>query len=238
MPRPGRDGRYHHGDLRAALIDTAVEIIGERGVRGFSLAEASRRLGVASSAPYAHFTDRDEFLAAVAVHAYDLFNKQFLPEINEFPEPADRLAALVRSYVRFAGAHRPLFEVIFVAGLDKVRHPEVKAAEKPFEDAYMDIVRTLSADDRAPGPESGNLTCEAGTPGPESGHLTGEAGDLAAAVEAAAYGHAMLLLDGDYGHGDEAVELAADRAARATLALVEGRRLLRRRAPDPLDGIS
>jgi AcrR family transcriptional regulator len=231
MPRPGRDGRYHHGDLRAALIDTAVEIIGERGVRGFSLAEASRRLGVASSAPYAHFTDRDEFLAAVAVHAYDLFNKQFLPEINEFPEPADRLAALVRSYVRFAGAHRPLFEVIFVAGLDKVRHPEVKAAEKPFEDAYMDIVRTLSADDRAPGPESGNLTCEAGTPGPESGHLTGEAGDLAAAVEAAAYGHAMLLLDGDYGHGDEAVELAADRAARATLALVEGRRLLRRRAP-------
>ena len=231
MPRPGRDGRYHHGDLRAALIDAAVEIIGERGVRGFSLAEASRRLGVASSAPYAHFADRDEFLAAVAVHAYDLFNKQFLPEINEFPEPADRLAALVRSYVRFAGAHRPLFEVIFVAGLDKVRHPEVKAAEKPFEDAYMDIVRTLSAGDRAPAPESGDLTGEAGTPGPESGHLTGEAGDLAAAVEAAAYGHAMLLLDGDYGHGDEAVELAADRAARATLALVEGRHLLRRRAP-------
>ena len=79
MPRPGRDGRYHHGDLRAALIDTAIEIIGERGVRGFSLAEASRRLGVASSAPYAHFAGRDEFLAAVAVHGYDLFNTQFLP---------------------------------------------------------------------------------------------------------------------------------------------------------------
>jgi AcrR family transcriptional regulator len=221
MPRPGRDGRYHHGDLRAALIDTAVEIIGERGVRGFSLAEASRRLGVASSAPYAHFADRDEFLAAVAVHAYELFNRQFLPEINEFPEPADRLAALVRSYVRFAGAHRPLFEVIFVAGLDKVRHPEVKAAEKAFEDVYMDIVRTLSADG----------TAEPGTPAAESGDLTGESGDLAAAVEAAAYGHAMLLLEGDYGQGDEAVQLAADRAARATLALVESRHLLRRQAP-------
>ena len=221
MPRPGRDGRYHHGDLRAALIDTAVEIIGERGVRGFSLAEASRRLGVASSAPYAHFADRDEFLAAVAVHAYELFNEQFLPEIYEFPEPADRLAALVRSYVRFAGAHRPLFEVIFVAGLDKIRHPEVKAAEKPFEDAYTDIVRTLSAD----------TTAAPGTPAPESGDLTGESGDLAAAVEAAAYGHAMLLLEGDYGQGDEAVERAADRAARSTLALVESRHLLRRQAP-------
>ena len=235
MPRPGRDGRYHHGDLRAALIDTAVEIIGERGVRGFSLAEASRRLGVASSAPYAHFADRDEFLAAVAVHAYELFNEQFLPEIYEFPEPADRLAALVQSYVRFAGAHRPLFEVIFVAGLDKIRHPEVKAAEKPFEDAYTDIVRTLSAETTAeqetPAPESGGLTGDPGTPTPESGDLTGEAGDLAAAVEAAAYGHAMLLLEGDYGQGDEAVERAADRAARSTLALVEGRHLLRRQTP-------
>jgi AcrR family transcriptional regulator len=210
MPRPGRDGRYHHGDLRAALIDTAVEIIGERGVRGFSLAEASRRLGVASSAPYAHFADRDEFLAAVAVHAYELFNERFLPEIYEFGEPADRLAALVRSYVRFAGAHRPLFEVIFVAGFDKIRHPEVKAAEKPFEDAYTDIIHTLD---------------------PESGDPADEDGDLAAAVEAAAYGHAMLLLEGDYGQGDEAVELAADRAARATLALVESRHLLRRQTP-------
>jgi hypothetical protein len=44
MPRPGKGGRYHHGDLRAALIDTAVEVIAERGVRGFSLSEASRRL--------------------------------------------------------------------------------------------------------------------------------------------------------------------------------------------------
>ena len=38
MPGPGKGGRYHHGDLRAALVDTAIEIIGERGVRGFSLA--------------------------------------------------------------------------------------------------------------------------------------------------------------------------------------------------------
>jgi AcrR family transcriptional regulator len=51
MPAPGKGGPYHHGDLRAALIETAVALIGERGVRGFSLVEASRRLGVAVSAP-------------------------------------------------------------------------------------------------------------------------------------------------------------------------------------------
>jgi AcrR family transcriptional regulator len=212
MPRPGRGGRYHHGDLRAALIDTAIEIIGERGVRGFSLAEASRRLGVASSAPYAHFADRDDLLAAVAVHGYELFNAQFLPEMNQFSGAADRLAAVVRAYVRFAGAHRPLFEVIFVAGLDKTRHPEVKAAEKTFEAAYMDSVRALSS-------------------GADGSPDAAECDDLVAAVEAAAYGHAMLLFEGDYGEGGDAIELAADRAGRATLALVEGRRLLRGQTP-------
>jgi hypothetical protein len=50
---------------------------------------------------------------------------------------------------------------------------------------------------------------------------------LAAAVEAAAHGYAMLLLDGSFGAPDEAVEQAAGRAGRTTLALVEGRRLLR-----------
>jgi hypothetical protein len=60
------------------------------------------------------------------------------------------------------------------------------------------------------------------------GALAGEAQcsseDLATAVEAAAHGHAMLLLDGAFGEGDQAVAVAAERAAAATLALVEGRR--------------
>jgi AcrR family transcriptional regulator len=208
MPGPGKRDRYHHGDLRAALIGTAIELIGERGVRGFSLAEASRRLGVAVSAPYAHFADRDELLAAVAVHAYELFYAEFLTEANQYTAHAERLAAMARGYVRFAGAHRPLFEVLFVAGLDKARHPEVKAAEQPFADAFMDCVRPLAG---------------------------GEApsGDLAAAVEAAAHGHAMLLLAGDLGQGNEAVELAAERAARVTLALVESRHLLSRPSRPP-----
>ena len=42
MPAPAKHGRYHHGDLRAALVDVAIDLIAERGVRGFSLAEASR----------------------------------------------------------------------------------------------------------------------------------------------------------------------------------------------------
>jgi AcrR family transcriptional regulator len=198
MAGPGRGGRYHHGDLRAALIEVAAELVGERGVRGFSLAEASRRLGVAASAPYAHFADRDELLAAVAVHAYERFSAELAPALDLVQAPAERLAAMARAYVRFAGVHRPLFEVLFEAGLDKRRHPEIEAAERPITDAF--------------------LACVHAVPG------GGE--ELATAVEATAHGHAMLLLDGSLGQGSGAVEAAAEQAARATLALVEGRHLL------------
>jgi AcrR family transcriptional regulator len=202
MPRPGKGGRYHHGDLRAALIDTAVELIGERGVRGFSLAEASRRLGVAVSAPYAHFADRDDLLAAVAVRAFELFYATLVPRMDELSEPADRLAAMARGYVRFAARHRSLFEMLYESGLDKARHPEIEAVERPLDDAFLALVRALSGGDE---------------------ELTE---DLATAIEATAYGHAMLLLDSGSGPGEKAIELAAERTARATLALVESRRLL------------
>ena len=202
MPRPGKGDRYHHGDLRAALIDTAVELIGERGVRGFSMAEASRRLGVAVSAPYAHFADRDDLLAAVAVRAFELFRATLLPEMDKFADPADRLAGMARGYVRFAAHHRPLFEVLYEAGLDKVRHPEIEAAEQPLNDAFLDTVRALADGD--------------GT----------RAEDLATAVEATARGYAMLLLDDGPDAEPDVVELAAERTARAILALIEGRRLL------------
>ena len=205
MPAPGKGGRYHHGDLRAALVEVAVELISEGGVRDFSMAEASRRLGVAVSAPYAHFTNRDDLLAAVAVHACDVFYQEILQEISQVPAAEARLAGLARCYVRFAGFNRPLFEVLFTAGIDKRDHPEVEAAERPISDTLLDCVRAV-------------WRCEQSS-----------SDDLATAVEATAHGHAMLLIDGDFGAGDEAVEVAGERAAAATLALIEGRRLLSRR---------
>jgi AcrR family transcriptional regulator len=192
-----KSGRYHHGDLRTALIDTAVKLIERDGVRNFSLADASRRLDVTVSAPYAHFAGREDLLSAVAVHTLDRFRTEVEAELERVKEPADRLAAIARVYVRFAGTHRHLFELLFDAGLDKARHPEIAAAEKPIDDAFLNCVQALS-----------------------------NADDLAIAVEATAHGHALLLLDGDFGKTGEATELAAERAARATLALVESRRLL------------
>jgi AcrR family transcriptional regulator len=206
MPRAGKGSSYHHGDLRAALIDAAVELIGERGMRNFSLAEASRRLGVAVSAPYAHFADRDALLAAVAVHAWQAFAAELLPGLDDYPDPASRLAALSERYVRFAATRRPLFEVLYQGGLDKTRYPEIEAAARPLSEAFEACVGALSGD------------------------ATG-ADDLATAIEATAHGHVVLLLDGDFGPADRGVEEAARRTSRATLALVRGREELQRGEP-------
>jgi AcrR family transcriptional regulator len=208
MPEPGKGGRYHHGNLRAALIDTAIELIAERGVRGFSLTEASRRLGVAVSAPYAHFTDRDDLLAAVAVRAFERVHAELVAGTERFTEPAARLAAMTRAYVLLAAANRPLFEMMYEAGLVKAHHPEIEAAERPVNDAFLACVTALTGDEAAPD-------------------------DLATAIEATAHGHVTLLLDGQDSDG-EAAEVIAERAVRATLALIESRHLLSQPAPRPM----
>ena len=210
MPRRQEGGRYHHGNLRAALIQTAIELIGERGLREFSLAEASRRLGVAVSAPYAHFSDRDTLLVAVAVHAHEQLYAELERAAAPYQQPADRLAAMTHTYVCFAAAHRPLFEVLYGSGLDKRLHPELEAAERPLMDAFLSCVRALS--------ENGDVLAD---------------DLLATALEATALGHAVLLLDGAVGQGGAAVEQAAERAARAVLALIEGRHLLGRPSVPP-----
>src|SRR5580658_1413712 len=208
-PGTARRERYHHGDLRAALIETAVELLGERGLEAFSMAEASRRLGVAVSAPYRHFADRDALLAAVAVRAADLLADQLDREVAPGP-PAQRLAAAARTYVRFASDHRSLFQALAGSGLDKDRHPEIARA-----------AQTISAAFTAPAAELAEGTPPEGAQ-PEGAEPPAGA-RLALAIVATAHGHATLMLDGTFGAGPEAVETAANQAAAAALALIAGR---------------
>jgi len=181
----------------------AISLIAERGVREFSLAEASRRLGVTVAAPYRHFADRDDLIAAVGVRALDAFTAALAAEGRDADPPEQRLAALARAYVRFAAEQRPLFDTLFVAGIDKSRYPE-------FRRAFHALEQTFRA--------SALEVCE---------HDARAAGALMAAVEATAHGHAALLLDGSFDDEADPVGSAADQAASATLALIQGRSALR-----------
>ena len=64
---------YHHGNLREALIQAALDLIAEKGPTGFTFAEAARSAGVSPAAPYRHFRDRDELLSDVAMRGFEMF---------------------------------------------------------------------------------------------------------------------------------------------------------------------
>ena len=199
---PAKGGRYHHGDLRSALVDAAISVIAERGVRGFSLAEATRRLGVTTAAPYRHFADRDDLLAAVAARALSVFAAMLRDAADTADTPAQRLAVMAGAYVKFAAQQRPLFDTIFNLGLDKSRYPELQRACEPV-DALLTVVLDVCDGDAA------------------------TASELADAVEATAHGYAMLLIDGEYGEGLDAVNAAAAKAISSARALIAGRQALR-----------
>jgi AcrR family transcriptional regulator len=195
---------YHHGGLKVALIDGAVELIAERGVRRFSVAELSRRLGVTVAAPYRHFVNRDELLAAVAVRALQTFGKALAAQSSETDPPEQRLAAMAAGYVRFAAEQPALFRVVFGLGLDKKRsHPELRQAYENVEAMLEACVAELCPGD------------------PDA------AARLTDAIEATAHGYAALLTDQPESPDPADIDSAAEQASNAARALIQGRAALR-----------
>jgi AcrR family transcriptional regulator len=170
------------------------------------MAEASRRLGVAVSAPYRHFADRDALLGAVALRAAGLLAVQ-LDRTAASGTPAQRLAAAARAYVHFADEQRPLFQALAGSGLSKDSHPEIARAAQAIGEVFLSPSAALATGSQA------------------------AAARLASAIVATAHGHAMLMLDGTFGSGPGAVQAAAEQAAAATLALISGRELLTPQQP-------
>ncbi len=96
---PGR-GTYHHGDLRGALLAAAREEIVAKGAQGLSLASLARRAGVAQSAPYRHFEDREDLLAAVATDGFEQFTEALL-NAAEAGDEAGAIKRMSTAYLVF-----------------------------------------------------------------------------------------------------------------------------------------
>ena len=122
-PPPGRRG-YHHGNLREALIRATLDLIAERGLSGFTFAEAARAAGVSSAAPYRHYRDRQALIADVARDGYERFGAELERAWNGGrPTP---LAA-------FARAEPAYFSAMFEGGVAPDSDPELaQAADHAF----------------------------------------------------------------------------------------------------------
>ncbi|MGH3264698.1 MAG: TetR/AcrR family transcriptional regulator [Trebonia sp.] len=105
--------RYHHGNLRAALLDSALDVLTESGVAGFSMREAARRAGVSQSAPKHHFGDARGLLGALATRAYRQLCERLEAVQLSGRDVRERVAALAFEYVAFARDNRALFDLMW-----------------------------------------------------------------------------------------------------------------------------
>ena len=116
---------YHHGDLRAALIRAAEEIIVQEGIEGFSLRAAAQRAGVSQSAPAHHFGSTKGLLTEVALLAYERLG-EYLERTEPSDDPARNMRALSLAFVRFAVDHPGHFRLMFRHDLVDRTHPRYK----------------------------------------------------------------------------------------------------------------
>jgi AcrR family transcriptional regulator len=146
---------YHHGNLREALIATAMALIAEKGPFGFTIAEAARAAGVSPAAPYRHFRDRDDLMAEVARQGFERFTTRLAAAWNEGrPDPLTALQNLGRTYLDFARREPAYYAAMFEAGLPLEVDPGLaRAGDRAFavlRQAAENLAQTVPQGRRPP----------------------------------------------------------------------------------------
>jgi len=147
---------YHHGNLRQALVEAALDLIAEKGPTGFTMAEAAKRADVSAAAPYRHFTGRDELIAEIATQGYDLFADVLAYAYDEGrPSPLAAFEAVGRAYLAFARKYPGHYMAMFESGVSPGQTPELARAADRAKRVLTHAAETLSArmpaDRRPPG---------------------------------------------------------------------------------------
>ncbi len=153
----GADGRrgYHHGNLREALIQAALDLIAKKGPGGFTFADAARSAGVSSAAPYRHFRDRDALIADVARRGFELFAAHLDRAWNDGrPDPFTAFENIGRAYLTFARDEPAYYSAMFEAGLSFDDDPALRqTADRSFavlRHASETLCARLSPEKRPP----------------------------------------------------------------------------------------
>jgi AcrR family transcriptional regulator len=183
---------YHHGDLRAALVRAALELLEESGESALSLRAVARRAGVSPAAPYRHYSDREALVSAVAAVGYREL-AQRLAAAHPSPSTPEQLVSVAVAYVQFAFERPALFRIMFGEPCDRDNDERVAATAAVSAYVHGIVERTFS-------------------------DVDADAGDLATAIWALVHGLAFLHLDGKLEAPTPAA--VADRVTAAIYALL------------------
>lgn len=135
--------QYHHGDLRATLLEVAARIIAEDGVEKVTMRTLSQQSGVSRSAPYRHFPDKTTLLCAVAADGFKKLENQ-LKKVAEIPstDELSRFENMAIAYVDLAVSNPSYYRLMFGReDLLKAPTPELRANAKAAFDVFQEILR-------------------------------------------------------------------------------------------------
>jgi AcrR family transcriptional regulator len=140
---------YHHGNLVPALVEAALALLDETQDWTFSLREVARRAGVSHNAPYKHFPEKRDLLAAVAARGFEAMAERTLASLKSVRGARAQLIACGRAFVAQGVANPALYRLMFSAALtspeagrpliEKVAAAKVRAI---FDAAVADAVRS------------------------------------------------------------------------------------------------
>ncbi|HEY3990324.1 MAG TPA: TetR/AcrR family transcriptional regulator [Acidobacteriaceae bacterium] len=139
---------YHHGNLREALLQSAIRLIREVGPTAFTLREVARRAGVSHNAPYRHFRNKEDLIAAVAAEGYQELTGAMVTAAAGQPDVLDRLKNAGLAYVRFAVRKPEHFTVMFDAPASGHRHPDAAQAAKQAFSTLVGLVKVCQEEGR------------------------------------------------------------------------------------------
>jgi AcrR family transcriptional regulator len=196
MPEQTRKrSSYHHGALRAELLEACVRLIEAEGIGAVSLRRVAREAGVSPGAPYHHFEDRAALLAAISVRGFEQLAEDVRAARGQAADARAALLAMVLAYVEFARRHKAYFQLMFRPELSQPeKHPDARTAG----DAAFAVLTDVVADCGVSDPDG-----------------------LAVSLWAFAHGLASLAIDGQLDHRGELWSTSVDDLIARAVRFVE-----------------
>ena len=172
-----RKARYHHGELREALIRATRQLVEQRGAENFTLADACRVAGVTTAAPYRHFRGKQEILEEIASRGFEELSNRSTAMLAEKGEGTlEGIVAMGQAYVAFAVEETAVFRLMFG------QQPSLKKAEHVLGAAHACFSKLI---------DQVALYCK-------RNKVRGDAQQIALRLWTFVHGAASLLIDEDY----------------------------------------
>jgi AcrR family transcriptional regulator len=142
MNHEGKQGKYHHGDLRRAVIDTALQLIAEQGIESLTLREIANQVGVSRMAPYRHFANKAVLLAALAQEGFQLLLTHLQIALAQAgSNPLNKLRSIGVAYVLYAVANPVHYRVMFDSSLsDRTLYPDLYDTARQSFDCSLAVI--------------------------------------------------------------------------------------------------